>query len=206
MKNWRFYPSAIATTILTGSIGLTIIGCSSPGVSLTEPRSTPAQSSAKIDADSGEKNSASDRGNAKNTEKGTEKFQVALATAASKSQDLPLQKGMTYEEARQIILGQSWKPNPNVETNLRSPVVKAIFDRGYIEINDCAGTGEAPCRYEFVNRDGDLLYVVTAGSDRLLKTWWIEKRSDVSQQNLVSTKIQSGLYWIGGTDERFIAP
>jgi hypothetical protein len=84
---------------------------------------------------------------------------------------------MTYGEARQVIIEQGWKPNPNVKSNLRSTVVKAIFDRGYIEIEDCSGTGEAPCRYEFVNQHGELLYVVTAGRNRLLRNWWIVQKS-----------------------------
>ena len=152
MKNWKFdyYLSAIATSILTGFIGLAVISYSRPAIS-TE----------------------SDRINSK----GIEKPQVILASSTNKSQDLPLRKGMTYGEARQVILEQGWKPNPNVESNLRSPVVKAIFDRGYIEIGDCSGTGEAPCRYEFVNQNGELLYVVTAGQNRLLKNWWIVQKS-----------------------------
>ncbi|CAN1213242.1 hypothetical protein TUMEXPCC7403_23755 [Tumidithrix helvetica PCC 7403] len=196
MKYWKSYPSAIpcrmrtaAVGILASLVGLTAIGCSSPMTS-TIRESTPAQISTTIDT-------GKDRVNSK----ATEKVQVTLANSANKSQDLPLQKGMTYEEARQIILEQGWKPNPNVESNLRSPVVKAIFDRGYIEINDCSGTGEAPCRYEFVNQNGELLYVVTAGRDSLVRNWWIEKRSDVSQQNSASNSIQSGRYWIGPTDE-----
>lgn len=152
MKNWKFDydPSAIATSILTGFIGLAVIGYSSPAIS-TE----------------------SDRINSK----GTEKPQVILAISTNKSQDLPLRKGMTYGEARQVIIEQGWKPNPNVKSNLRSTVVKAIFNRGYIEIEDCSGTGEAPCRYVFVNQNGDLLYVVTAGRNRLLRNWWIEQKS-----------------------------
>ncbi|WP_103666363.1 hypothetical protein [Pseudanabaena sp. BC1403] len=152
MKNWRFDydPSAIATSILTGFIGLAVIGYSSPAIS-TE----------------------GDRINSKSTEKP----QVILASSTNKSQDLPLRKGMIYGEARQVIIEQGWNPNPNVKSNLRSTVVKAIFDRGYIEIEDCSGTGEAPCRYVFVNQNGDLLYVVTAGRNRLLRNWWIEQKS-----------------------------
>ncbi|MEE3717699.1 hypothetical protein V2H45_13240 [Tumidithrix elongata RA019] len=202
MKYWKSYPSdpsAIATSILLGFVGLTAIGCSSPAIS-NVPQSTPAQSSATVNTGNGGTHPARSLDNGKEG-KATEKVQVTLVNSANKSQDLPLQKGMTYEEARQIILAQGWKPNPNVESNLRSPVVKAIFDRGYIEINDCSGTGEAPCRYEFVNQNGELLYVVTAGRDSLVRNWWIEKRSDASQQNSASNSIQSGRYWIGGTDQ-----
>ncbi|WP_271253159.1 hypothetical protein [Pseudanabaena sp. Chao 1811] len=108
---------------------------------------------------------------------GATQTQVTLASSVNSSQYLPLRKGMTYKETRRIILKQGWKPNPDVKTNLRNSGVKAIFDRGYIEISDCSGTGEAPCRYEFVNQKGELLYVVTAGQNRLLRNWWINQES-----------------------------
>ena len=69
MKNWKFdyYPSKIATSILTGFIGLALIGYSSPAIS-TE----------------------SDLINSK----GTEKPPVILASSTNKSQDLPLRKNL----------------------------------------------------------------------------------------------------------------
>ena len=178
MKSWKFdyYPSAIATAILTGYIGLTVVGCSSPETSTTPP-STPIQSSTKIDAGS----------DLVINNKASEKPEVILADSTNKSQDLPLQEGMTYGEARQVILKQGWKPNPNVQSNLRSTVVKAIFDRGYIEISDCSGTGEAPCRYEFVNQNGELLYVVTSGRNRLLRNWWINQKSPKPTESAIAS-------------------
>jgi hypothetical protein len=148
-KNWSSFP-IVTTSILAGFVGLTVIGCTSPVVSTT-PQSTPVPTSDRVKDKDG---------------KDTGKAQVTLANSTNKSQDLLLQKGMTYEEARQVILAQGWKPNPNLKSNLRDPAVKAIFDRGYTEIEDCSGTGEAPCRYGFVNQNGELLYVVTAGRDR----------------------------------------
>jgi hypothetical protein len=182
-KNWSSFP-IVTTSILAGLVGLTVIGCTSPVVSTT-PQSTPVSTSDRVkDKDS----------------KDTEKAQVTLANSTNKSQDLPLQKGMTYEEARQIILAQGWKPNPNLKSNLRDPAVKAVFDRGYTEIEDCSGTGEAPCRYGFVNQNGELLYVVTAGRDRLLKNWWIDKKSD-TQTNSTSGEIKEGKYWSSTTTQ-----
>jgi hypothetical protein len=199
MKNSKFYLSAIATSILASFVGLTAIGCSTPVISAIQESPQAKTNSAIANAQKAIPSPTTpnvDLGNSK----GTEQPQVTLASSANKPQDLPLQKGMTYEEARQIILEQGWKPNPNVKSNLRSPVVKAIFDRGYTEIEDCSGTGEAPCRYEFVNQNGEMLYVVTAGRDSLVRNWWIEKKSD-SQKEPTSDKIQAGLYWVGPTDE-----
>ncbi len=177
MKNWKFdyYPSAIATAILTGCLGLTVVGCSSPATSTTPAPSI--QSSTKVDA-------GSDR---VISNQASEKPKVILADSTNQSQDLPLQKGMTYDEARQVILEQGWKPNPNAQSNLNSTVVKAIFDRGYVEISDCSGTGEAPCRYEFVNQNGELLYVVTAGQNRLLRNWWINQESPKPTESAIAS-------------------
>jgi hypothetical protein len=116
-------------------------------------------------------------------------------------QGLPIRKGMAYREARQLLIEQGWFPNPNVESNLRSLQVRKLYDLGYVEIEDCAGTGEAPCRFQFVNQKGEILFVVTAGRDALVKTWWIEQKSDLSQKNPASNSIQPGLYWVGPTDE-----
>jgi hypothetical protein len=195
MKSWK----SISASIITSLVGLTVMGCSTPVIS-TVQESPQAKTNVAI-ANSQKAIQAStapnvDTGNSR----GTEQPQATLASSANKSQDLPLQKGMTYSEARQVILEQGWKPNPNVESNLRSAVVKAIFDRGYTEIGDCSGTGEAPCRYEFVNQNGELLYVVTAGRDSLVRNWWIKKKSD-SQKEPSSSTIQTGLYWVGPTDE-----
>ena len=200
MKNWKFdnYPSTITTGILASLIGLTVIGCSSP-TNPTAQELPQSQANSAISNAQTENQSPTDE-NINN--KSTAKPQVTLVNSNNKSQDLPLRKGMTYSEARQIILEQGWKPNPNVESNLESTVVKAIFDRGYIEINDCSGTGEAPCRYEFVNQSGELLYVVTAGRDSLLKNWWIDKKANVSaQQNVSSGTIKEGKYWSATTTQ-----
>lgn len=185
MKNWKFdyYPSTIATGILTGFIGLTVIGCSSP-TNPTVQESTQSQTNSAISNVQIENQSPTD---ANINNKGSKKPQVTLVNSTNKSQDLPLRKGMTYSEARQIILEQGWKPNPKVESNLRNTVVKAIFDRGYIEISDCSGTGEAPCRYEFVNQKGELLYVVTAGQNRLLRNWWLEQKSPKPTESVIAS-------------------
>ena len=185
MKNWKFvyYPSAISTGILTGLIGLTVIGCSSP-TNPTVQELPQSQTNSAISNAQKENQSPTDE---TINNKGTAKPPVTLINSTNKSQDLPLQKGMTYGEARQAILEQGWKPNPNVQSNLRSTVVKAIFDRGYVEISDCSGTGEAPCRYEFVNQNGELLYVVTAGRDSLLRNWWIEQKSPKPTESAIAS-------------------
>ncbi|MFM7603558.1 MAG: hypothetical protein ACKO7R_20550 [Pseudanabaena sp.] len=188
MKNWKFdyCPSKIATGILTGLIGLTVIGCSSPTNPTVQELPQSQTNSVISNVQKGNQSPTVENINNKDTAK-PQVTPINSPVNSTRSQDLPLRKGMTYSEARQIILEQGWKPNPKVESNLRSTVVKAIFDRGYVEISDCSGTGEAPCRYEFVNQNDELLYVVTAGRDSLLRNWWIEQKSPKPTESAIAS-------------------
>jgi hypothetical protein len=117
-----------------------------------------------------------------------------------------LQKNMGYREARKLVMQQGWWPNLQGEPpNLQSRFVKELFDRGYEEIKDCAGTGEAPCRFEFINEKGELLVVVATtkgykNGNLFVRNWWIEKNPHITQQSS-SHKIVEGLYSLGGTDQ-----
>lgn len=117
------------------------------------------------------------------------------------SEALPLQQGMPYKQARQLLLRQGWQPNLQSEPpNLRSLAVKKLYDLGYVEIEDCAGTGEGPCRFQFINDNGDQLFVVTTprgnpNLDPFVRNWWIEKKSASFNQ------ITEGRYWLGATDQ-----
>lgn len=117
------------------------------------------------------------------------------------SEALPLQQGMPYKQARQLLLRQGWRPNlQNDPPNLRSLAVRKLYDLGYVEIEDCAGTGEGPCRFQFINDDGDQLFVVTTpgenpNPDPFVRNWWVEKK--ISSFN----QITEGRYWLGATDQ-----
>jgi hypothetical protein len=130
----------------------------------------------------------------------SQQVQISLENYANASEKLPLQKGMAYKEARQILMKQGWQPNLQGETNLRSLAVKELFDLGYKEIKDCSGTGEGLCRFEFINKQGEILVVVTAGLNKTVRNWWIEKNLDSGRQKSSSNIIQEGCYWRGGTD------
>jgi hypothetical protein len=127
--------------------------------------------------------------------------QFSLENYANASESVPLKKGMSYKEARQILIKQGWKPNLEGKPNLRDRSVKELFDLGYQEIKDCSGTGEAPCRFEFINQKVEVLVVVTAGPNRFVRNWWIEKTTNSIQQKSSSNTIQEGRYWLGGTDQ-----
>ncbi|TAF02385.1 MAG: hypothetical protein EAZ77_18970, partial [Nostocales cyanobacterium] len=129
--------------------------------------------------------------------------------SANTSEEVSLQTNMAYREARLLVMQQGWRPNLQGEAaNLQSTAVKELFDLGYKEIKDCAGSGEGACRFEFVNNKGELLVVtaITRGYEntrRFVKKWWIEKNTNnnqISQQNLFPT-IADGYYALGGTGQ-----
>ncbi|HIK33137.1 MAG TPA: hypothetical protein IGS17_17030 [Oscillatoriales cyanobacterium M59_W2019_021] len=90
-----------------------------------------------------------------------------------------LQEGMLYEEARELLIQQGWQPNLQGEPpNLTDVSVGNLFGLGYEEIKDCSGTGEAPCRFEFINERGELLVVVAIpqrSPNWFVRNWWIEQ-------------------------------
>ncbi len=125
--------------------------------------------------------------------------QFSLENYANISEPMPLKKGMPYKEARQILIKQGWKPNFGGKPNLKDRSVKELFDLGYQEIKDCSGTGYAPCRFEFINQKGEVLVVVTAGLNRVVRNWWIEKTTNTIQQKSSSNTIIEGRYSINKT-------
>ena len=81
--------------------------------------------------------------------------QFSLENYANAPQEVPLKKGMPYEAARRILIKKGWQPNlQGTPRNLENRSVKELFDLGYEEIKDCSGTGEGPCRFEFINKKG----------------------------------------------------
>jgi hypothetical protein len=198
MKNWICDRTFITTRILAGLAGLIALGYPSFADAATTQQ-IQIKNSASIDMGS-KQNYLNNLETRLTIEILSQKVQVSLENHANASEKLPLQKGMTYKEARQIVIKQGWQPNLQGEPNLRSLAVKSLFDLGYKEIKDCAGTGEGRCRFEFINQQGQLLVVVTAGSNRLVRTWWIEKNPDSDRPKSSSNIIIEGRYWLGGTD------
>jgi hypothetical protein len=91
--------------------------------------------------------------------------------------NIPLKKGMSYDEARALILQAGWEPNLAGRKNLRDRRVKSMFEGGYPEIEDCSGTGSAPCLFSFTNVKGEILAVSTdtiRSRSNVLRDWWIK--------------------------------
>jgi hypothetical protein len=110
---------------------------------------------------------------------------------------LPLKTGMSYETARRVILKAGWQPNLTGEKNLGDRRVKALYDAGYPEVEDCSGTGLAPCLFTFTNARGEMLSVSTNTSrenngreNNVLRNWWAKQQSD--RKLLFSCNTQNG--------------
>jgi len=76
-----------------------------------------------------------------------------------------LRQGMNYSEARKIILNAGWQTaGARWQDIPQSGQVHDIYyTNGWKEIEDCAGTGLAPCRFEFQDINQKILVVITEG-------------------------------------------
>lgn len=93
-----------------------------------------------------------------------------VAQATSQTPQMPkLEKGMSYDEARQLIIATGWQPIPTTTDNPLDGTAN-WRRRGFNEVTACSGTGMGFCRFEFSAGDRKLV-VVTAGRDSTLHHW-----------------------------------
>jgi hypothetical protein len=75
----------------------------------------------------------------------------------------------TYHNARKALLVAGWQPLQSVrwqEVDERlSGQAREFWEKGYVEVQDCAGTGAAPCVFLFKDVYGNRLSVTTAGQE-----------------------------------------
>ncbi|MGB5916852.1 MAG: hypothetical protein WBG63_18450 [Phormidesmis sp.] len=79
--------------------------------------------------------------------------------------------GMPYAEARELIVGAIWQPKTYPPASLGSTTVENLYNIGYEEVRDCAGTGLGLCRMEFIEREG-LIFVVIVTTSEAVPTVW----------------------------------
>lgn len=71
------------------------------------------------------------------------------------------EENLRYGEVRKRLIAQGWIPH-TIATTGPAPrynptgLVGTMYELGYEEVVDCAGTGLAPCRFEFVYQDRTL--------------------------------------------------
>jgi hypothetical protein len=92
-------------------------------------------------------------------------FSVDLSALA---QEVPkLRQGMTYSEARNLLIEEGWQAVFNMEqvnNPNRSGVIDRFIEKGYTEIVDCSGTGLGLCLFQFQNATGQSLLITTANN------------------------------------------
>lgn len=84
---------------------------------------------------------------------------LMLVTGASAACELPEIVGKPYPEAREAMIAAGWNPEPQSEPmEDRARFATWVHVRGYDEVESCAGTGVAPCRFAFVRDPERALY------------------------------------------------
>lgn len=89
-----------------------------------------------------------------------------------KNAKLPRVLDLTYHKARPKLLAAGWQPfrtihhnSADTDTNTRFGNGEEFWKKGYREIENCAGTGLAPCSFLFEDVYGNRLRVTTAGEE-----------------------------------------
>lgn len=71
--------------------------------------------------------------------------------------------GLPYDEARSIILKNSWQPFENPVADDLAFVARGMYEDGYVEVANCSPVGDAPCKFYFQEPTGRYLEVQTSG-------------------------------------------
>jgi hypothetical protein len=95
--------------------------------------------------------------------------EVVAQPNTGKRQPVPPVRGMSYHQARVLLLKDGWllrrKPAGHGETAaVQSGNGPVFWERGYHELASCSGAGYAYCRFEYDDAKGEnTLVVITAG-------------------------------------------
>jgi TIR domain-containing protein len=78
--------------------------------------------------------------------------------------------GQTYDVARKVLIKEGWQPNVRHVSHGNDAQVQSgngpiFWHRGYWELQACAGTAAAECRFEFLDPSGRVLVVITEGEE-----------------------------------------
>ncbi|MDJ1184370.1 hypothetical protein [Roseofilum casamattae] len=98
-----------------------------------------------------------DRNISSETTKNRDK-EIGPSSIPSLNEQWKKETGLRYGEVRRRLIARGWIPH-TIETTGPARhsdplgLVKTMYGLGYEEVVDCAGTGLAPCRFEFVYRD-----------------------------------------------------
>lgn len=94
------------------------------------------------------------------------------APQTSVSGEFPVPKiyGLTYDEARKLLIQEGWVPAKNRMIHGDSVEASSgngpeFWKRGYWELDSCSGTGLGHCMFRFIDPSRRVMVVVTEGEE-----------------------------------------
>jgi hypothetical protein len=86
---------------------------------------------------------------------------------------IPTLKGTSYHQARARLFAAGWFPvqtkprgvTPDNDPDIASGNGRLFWERGYLEVEGCAGTGLAPCAFRWADKYGNQFSVFTRGEE-----------------------------------------
>lgn len=72
--------------------------------------------------------------------------------------------GLSYREARNLLISSGWIPVPNIDRSEAPPMESYFIEKGFTEVNSCSG-GAAFCSFYFKGPNGQSLKVVSVGEE-----------------------------------------
>jgi hypothetical protein len=124
---------------------LSLVGCSQA-----------ARSSGALDSNRSPQAITSPIAQSPNADNPPQETTVAQAQPPIALKSPALQKEMSYETARQLIINAGWQPLGTTTDNPQEGT-KSWRDRGYSEVSSCSGTGMGFCRFEFTGSNHEKL-------------------------------------------------
>lgn len=93
--------------------------------------------------------------------------------APKRAVPIPTLKSLSYHRARARLFAAGWIPvqtkprgvNPDNNPDISSGNGRLFWERGYLEIESCAGTGLSPCSFRWADKFGNQIRVVTRGEE-----------------------------------------
>jgi len=83
------------------------------------------------------------------------------ASSISSAADVPIKEGMSFTQARKVLIKNGWKPNPTYSGEFG---IESIIQRkGFNEIESCT-EGVRFCSFNYI-KNGDCLGVGTVGEE-----------------------------------------
>ena len=83
----------------------------------------------------------------------------------AKHEKIPNILNTPYSRARKILIENAWEPIIDHKDREAPAGRSDFFKKGWLEVNDCAGTGFGQCFFRFSDTLQNTLYIATIGED-----------------------------------------